>query len=70
MNCFGPPETEEERRQKEISKGIDQQLRKEKVEYKATHRLLLLGTLHFFIFQISNHTKVLENQENLPLSNK
>lgn len=48
MSCFGDPtisdeEREERARQKEISKAIDQQLRREKVDFKSTHRLLLLG---------------------------
>ena len=43
MNCFGGALTDEERAQNEASRQIDQQLRKEKVDYKSTHRLLLLG---------------------------
>ena len=48
MSCIGDSSlSEEERerraRQKEVSKAIDQQIRKEKVEFKSTHRLLLLG---------------------------
>lgn len=48
MSCFGDSslseeEREERARQKEVSKAIDQQIRKEKVEFKSTHRLLLLG---------------------------
>lgn len=43
MGCFGKPETDEEKAQKERSKRIEKTIREDKQKYKATHRLLLLG---------------------------
>ncbi|CAB3987741.1 Guanine nucleotide-binding G(s) subunit alpha [Paramuricea clavata] len=47
MRCFGSGRTEQEReehkRQKHNSKEIEKQLKKDKLTFRATHRLLLLG---------------------------
>lgn len=47
MGCFGNNITDEEqetnRRQKNTNKKIEKQLRDDKIAYRATHRLLLLG---------------------------
>lgn len=47
MGCFGNNITDEEqetnRRQKNTNKKIEKQLRDDKISYRATHRLLLLG---------------------------
>ena len=49
MGCFGPGQTEQEReehkRQKHNSKEIEKQLKKDKLTFRATHRLLLLGNI-------------------------
>lgn len=49
MGCFGPGQTEQEReehkRQKLNSKEIEKQLKKDKLTFRATHRLLLLGNI-------------------------
>lgn len=49
MGCFGPGKTEQEReehkRQKHNSKEIEKQLKKDKLTFRATHRLLLLGNI-------------------------
>ena len=42
MSCFGGV-SEEELIQKRKNKEINEQLKKDRLEYKATHRLLLLG---------------------------
>ena len=57
MNCFtggtDPNLSEEDlaalREQKQNSKNIDSQLKKERKEYRATHRLLLLGTIQMAV---------------------
>ena len=49
MGCIGtkiPPEDEvdnDEKARREASKRIEKQLEKDKKDYRATHRLLLLG---------------------------
>ena len=47
MGCFGNNITDEEqetnRRQKKTNQKIEKQLRDDKIAYRATHRLLLLG---------------------------
>ena len=43
MNLCTGGGSDEEKQQRDRSKAIDRELRKEKVEFKATHRLLLLG---------------------------
>ena len=47
MGCFGNGITDEERetksKQKTTNKKIEKQLRDDKIAYRATHRLLLLG---------------------------
>ena len=43
MPCFSRPEDEDEVWRREANKRIDRQLEKDKRQYKATHRLLLLG---------------------------
>lgn len=47
MGCFGNNITDEEqetnRKQKNTNKKIEKQLRDDKIAYRATHRLLLLG---------------------------
>ena len=47
MGCFGNNITDDEheksKKQKETNKKIDKQLRDDKIAYRATHRLLLLG---------------------------
>ena len=49
MGCFGrsssKSDAEESKRRKEANKKINQQIQKDKQVYRATHRLLLLGTL-------------------------
>jgi hypothetical protein len=49
MGCFGPGQTEQQReehkRQKHNSKEIEKQLKKDKLTFRATHRLLLLGNI-------------------------
>lgn len=46
MSCFGggAAPDEELKEQRRLNKIIDTQLKKEKEVYRATHRLLLLGT--------------------------
>lgn len=47
MGCLGNSKTEDQRidekAQREANKKIEKQLQKERLAYKATHRLLLLG---------------------------
>ncbi|XP_046841752.1 guanine nucleotide-binding protein G(s) subunit alpha-like isoform X2 [Xenia sp. Carnegie-2017] len=47
MGCFGPGQTEqqkeERKQQKHNNKEIERQLKKDKLAFRATHRLLLLG---------------------------
>ena len=44
MGCFGNNLGDDEnKKQKETSKKIEKQLRDDKIAYRATHRLLLLG---------------------------
>lgn len=43
MGCFGSKEDEETKLRRETNKRIEMQLKKDKTNYKATHRLLLLG---------------------------
>ena len=43
MGCFGNNNNEDEKKQKDTSKRIEKQLRDDKIAYRATHRLLLLG---------------------------
>ncbi|KAK2559762.1 Guanine nucleotide-binding protein G(s) subunit alpha [Acropora cervicornis] len=43
MGCFGNNNNEVEKKQKDTSKRIEKQLRDDKIAYRATHRLLLLG---------------------------
>ena len=47
MGCFGNNITDEEQetkqKQKSTNKKIERQLRDDKIAYRATHRLLLLG---------------------------
>lgn len=47
MGCFGSAESKQDadeyKKQKEKNKKINQQIQKDKQEYRATHRLLLLG---------------------------
>lgn len=49
MGCFGSSyteqEKEEQKRQKHNSKEIEKQLKKDKLTFRATHRLLLLGNI-------------------------
>ena len=53
MGCIGtkiPPGDEidnDEKARRDASKRIEKQLEKDKKDYKATHRLLLLGKSHF-----------------------
>ena len=44
MSCFGGGQDEALKEQRRQNKLIDAQLKKDKDVYKATHRLLLLGT--------------------------
>ena len=45
MGCFGNSisNDDDKQKQKETSKKIEKQLRDDKIAYRATHRLLLLG---------------------------
>jgi guanine nucleotide-binding protein G(s) subunit alpha len=48
MGCFKPKggtgdDHEEEKAKRQINKRIEEELKKEKQVYRATHRLLLLG---------------------------
>ena len=49
MGCFGPGQTEqqkeERKQQKHNNKEIERQLKKDKLAFRATHRLLLLGNI-------------------------
>jgi hypothetical protein len=47
--CCGPKADEEEKRQRKQNKKIEDELNKDRRKYKATQRLLLLGTFHFVI---------------------
>lgn len=47
MDCCGGGLTDEERQAKRKNKVIEQQLKKERVEFKSTHRLLLLGNFSY-----------------------
>lgn len=46
MGCFGgnKQDAEDEKWRKEANKRIEKQLQRDKQVYRATHRLLLLGT--------------------------
>lgn len=52
MGCLGNSKTEDQRidekAQREANKKIEKQLQKERLAYKATHRLLLLGKKNGF----------------------
>lgn len=45
MGCFRNGITDDEKKQKNTNKKIEKQLKEDKVAYRATHRLLLLGNI-------------------------
>ena len=45
MGCFKNGITDDEKKQKNTNKKIEKRLKEDKVAYRATHRLLLLGNI-------------------------